>query len=252
MKGVTVIIPIFNPDSHRCRNLNYIIPKLLETNIKVIIMEQSNTGKPKYDSSKYSNIDHQVFYTTEQYIKKSWLINIRSRFTDTSHIWVVDCDFCTDFCSIDLKEVVKHDYTQPFNYARDLDREETELYISNQLKNVSYYNGLEKLHRHITTYGALSFIYRVEALESLGGMDEKYTGWGHEDFDLFLRIHTPDTGPKINIIKNNYSVHLWHPAPRDKDKTDVRNKEILTKKGLIWDNVTNIMLKYYYPEWHRL
>ena len=215
-------------------------------------MEQSPTGKAMYDSCNHQDIEHLVFMSPSEHIRKSWLINISSRFAVTSHIWVVDSDFSAKFEQIDVDELTKHDYTQPYNYARDLTEQETTEYVSGRLNDIKYYNGLEKQHRHITTYGALSFIYRVSAMHELGGMDESYTGWGHEDFDLYLRIHSPDTGPKIHILKHIYGVHLWHPEPPDKLKTDVQNRKILDKKGLIWDNVTKIMLKYYYPEWHRL
>lgn len=251
MCGVTIIIPIFSPDRYRIRNLNYIIPEILRTGIKVLIMEQTHPGNPVYDSSYFPDIDHQTFRSNSDTIQKSWLINISSRFTSTSHIWVVDSDFCTDFKSINVDSILEYDFIQPYHYARDLDEKETEQYINNKCKDIQYYNGLEKTHRHITTYGALSFIYRVSALQDLGGMDEQYTGWGHEDFDLYLRIHKRYPGPVIHITKNN-GVHLWHPEPPGKVLTDNINRKYMESKGLVWDDVTKIMLKYYYKDWHRI
>lgn len=54
-----------------------------------------------------------------------------------------------------------------------------------------------------------------EAIDAVGGFDERYTGWGYEDSDLVVRLTRHGLhirrGPADTAV-----LHLWHPdSPRD-------------------------------------
>ena len=248
--GLTVVIPVFNLDSFRLRNLLFVISKLCNTTYKVLVIEQIQQESKLFLENISDNVAHLKFKASGNLIRKSWLINKSCNFVSTSHIWVIDCDFYMDFSTIDANTAILHDYYQPYHYSRDLTEKETlEFYINPDIRQIKYYNGLEDSHRHVNIYGALSFIFNITRYIDIGGMDERYIGWGHEDIDLFLKLHTPDNGKKIEINRECTGVHLWHPAPPKKIGTNNSNLAIFGEKGYSIDLATELTLKYYYPAW---
>lgn len=248
--GITVVIPIFNLDERRYNNLNFILKHLVKTKLKILIIEQTPGKISKDYTCIENNIEHQSLRSPGENIKKSWLINNSCNFVTTTHVWIVDCDFYMDFCQVDITQLLNHDYVQPYFYARDLTSEETiKCFKTSDISKIKYYNGLENDHRHVNIYGALSFIFNIEKYQDMGGMDERYEGWGHEDIDLFLKLHTPDNGKVIHIVENLKGVHLWHPDPVNKSKTSDLNYKIFSDKGYSIDLATEYTLKYYYPTW---
>jgi len=214
------------------------------------VIEQIQHRSTLYIENLSDSIEHYKFKASGSLIRKSWLINKSCNFVHTSHIWVIDCDFYMDFSAVDIDVATTYDYYQPYNYSRDLTMEETlDFYINPCLKEIKYYNGLENEHRHVNIYGALSFIFNVNKYIGIGGMDERYIGWGHEDIDLFLKLHTPDRGKIIEINRVDLGVHLWHPEPIKKSGTNNSNLGIFSEKGYSIDLATKLTLKYYYPTW---
>jgi len=212
-------------------------------------MEQSPTGQPGYHPANHDNLDHQVFRCPHDSIRKSWLINISMNFINTTHMWVCDTDFYMDFAKLDLEQVLKHDYTQPYHYAKDLDDDQTRELVSTGDIDVKYYSGEEKNYRHINTFGALSFIVNIFQFQQIGSMCEEYEGWGYEDFDLYLRVHHDSPGKRIHIVQDILGLHMWHPEPETKPLTDQKNVQIFNNKGYTIDQINEITLKYYYTDW---
>lgn len=248
--GVTIVIPIYNLDINRETNLKFIIEKLIKTKYKIIVVEQVSGSKKSNLLQHFPEIEHQFLRSSTSRIQKSWLINNSCNFVNTTHIWVVDCDFYMDFDQLPTDYIISYKFIQPYYYARDLSYSETIEFIKDpDISKIKYYNGLEDNHRHVNIYGALSFIFEIDAFLQLGMMDERYEGWGHEDIDLFLKLHTPDNGKVIEVNNKQYGVHLWHPDPVDKETTSKQNLTIFEGKNYSNDLATELTLKYYYPTW---
>lgn len=242
MNSVTIVIPIFNVNKYRKRNLDYTIPKLIKTGNNIVIIEHSRSGKPSYS---HGNVNHVTIKHDSNVICKSLLINIASNHVKTSHMWVVDADFCMNFKNI-TEECLNYDYVQPFYYSKDLTEQETELLIAqNHIKTIFYENDET---RHINIYGALSFIISKHAFARIGMMDETYTGWGYEDIDMFMRIHEKALSP-VHILKSNTGVHMWHPTSAVKPVSRIINKRIFNSKGYTMQKVNKILKEHYYPDW---
>jgi len=55
-------------------------------------------------------------------------------------------------------------------------------------------------------------------LEAINGFDETFTGWGHEDADLVVRLHNAGVARKNGFCATEV-LHLWHPhEARDREK----------------------------------
>lgn len=65
----------------------------------------------------------------------------------------------------------------------------------------------------------LGFFMRREVLQTVGGWDERFVGWGHEDPSLTMAVNTL-VAPMVRI--EDWAFHLWHPramAGGEHDKT---------------------------------
>jgi glycosyltransferase involved in cell wall biosynthesis len=83
--------------------------------------------------------------------------------------------------------------------------------------------------------------FEASLVRELGGFDERFTGWGYEDFDLMWRMER--SGAKLMILSEEFVLteHPWHePAPRSRDLKESselfeRNKReiIAGRRGLL-------------------
>lgn len=243
---MTIVIPVFRPDIYRQRNLNYILSKLVETHHPIIIIEQIYTrSATSFDHDYGDRVNHITVNHTRNMICKSFLINKACEYVQTTHMWVVDADFCTNYHDI-TDNILEHDIIQPFNYTKDLTDHETEELIKTGKLNVTFYDNSDT--RHINIFGALSFIISKQLFSKIGKMDESYYGWGYEDIDLFMRINE-HVSQNIHIMRNITGVHLWHPPSPIKPVSRLINKNIFNKKGYSMKKVNQILKDKYYPQW---
>lgn len=54
-----------------------------------------------------------------------------------------------------------------------------------------------------------------ELFERVGGFDEKFVGWGHEDSAFRYACETVTGGPMLRVAMDTY--HLWHPESPEVD-----------------------------------
>jgi hypothetical protein len=65
----------------------------------------------------------------------------------------------------------------------------------------------------------------ISRYDAIGGMDERFVGWGQEDDDLGLRLRA--VGVRLeSILDRTWSLHVWHPVdtsatPRWRDGVNV-------------------------------
>ena len=83
---------------------------------------------------------------------------------------------------------------------------------SYQLSDEASYTKVNRGH----WYGALIQILPTEAFDLLGGMDERFAGWGGEDVSF---MHAVDTLYSKHRTTQNGVIHLWHPSKGANVKT---------------------------------
>ena len=81
-----------------------------------------------------------------------------------------------------------------------------------QLSDMASYTKVNRGH----WYGALIQILPREAFDLVGGMDERFAGWGGEDVSF---MHVVDTLYGKHKTTQNGVIHLWHPSKGANVKT---------------------------------
>jgi len=246
--AVTIAIPIYNLCEYRTNNLNFILSKLIHSQYRIVVFEHVNDDSKKYQLKYPDRVQHIKLFHPGDTIHKSWLINMIPRFVTGTYVWVIDSDFYMDFTSFILTHqlLTKYKFIQPYYYARDLSKSETETLHSNGSIEVDYYKNNE---RHVNVYGALSFIFNIEYYVKIGGMDESYKGWGYEDYDLFLKIHEQYPDAPVYINKRTKGVHQYHEKPPSINKQGDLNRKIFEAKNYSMQQVNALLKKHYYKDW---
>ena len=207
-ENVTFIIPIFRLKSDRIRNLKCIVPYILNTECKILIVEQAKDELSDLSNiiPVHENIKHLLYTSNSEIFHKSGIINWAVKnHVDTKYIWVNDVDFYMKFDKV-LSEDWNSDFIKPYISGKKLSADDTKKIIDGEKLNVSYE---DESAQYISLYGALSFIFEKNAFLNIGGMDETIFGWGKEDVELSARIKNL----KIDVQEMDFKgIHLWHPV----------------------------------------
>ncbi len=67
-------------------------------------------------------------------------------------------------------------------------------------------------------------------LEAVNGFDETFSGWGHEDADLVLRLHRHGLRRKNGFLATEV-LHLWHPEHSRAQEAANRERVLLRVQG---------------------
>ena len=229
----TFLIPIFNLKDERLDNFKFILPKIKEITDNILVVEQVKNKKDRseaYNFTKSLGIEYLPVKVNDDHIHKSKIINVGTDKIKTEFVWVNDSD-----CYLKFKKVIelldlRHNFIQPYNIAKYIEKEDTNKIINNEPVNIEF--NYSRLHEtgqyvvpgtlyYVAMYGALSFIYRKYAFKKIGGMNEKYTGWGLEDNSLCMRMFMSELTSFESVgfdIINQAGIHLFHPRGDYKEK----------------------------------
>lgn len=211
-ESLTVIIPVFRMSMLRERNFWYVVQNMRLTGVNILIAEQRITGfsrvlAQKIDDLRADNIEYCGLDVDDHRIHKSKLINYAVDHVKTPYVWVNDADCIMDFPKVLKTLVLDCDFIRPYKAGVDLTEQETQQLIESGSDHVKI---TDKARRNVKVYGALSFIFKKDAFNNIGGMNEKYVGWGLEDFELRHRVLSKKY--QIKVMKHLAS-HMWHPRP---------------------------------------
>jgi GT2 family glycosyltransferase len=67
-------------------------------------------------------------------------------------------------------------------------------------------------------------------LQAVNGFDESFSGWGHEDADLVLRLHQHGCRRKNGYLATEV-LHLWHPEHSRADEAGNRDRVVQRMQG---------------------
>ena len=204
-ESLTIIIPIFKLSGLRLRNFKFVLENVVATNCEVVVCEQhsdTNVGGCMHTTNtRYEklNIDES------DVIHKATLINHAVKTISSEYVWVIDADFYTKYSTIlDYMKTTRCDLIRPFNSVLFLpEQESTELITT----GVTRVNGDYTANNQT---GKFSFIVNTELFNSVGGMNEKFVGWGFQDLD-FVENRLPND---ISIgVVDQLGYHLYHKRP---------------------------------------
>lgn len=252
MNDVTVLIPVFNLSKQRFRNLKFVVGELLECGVPILIIEQIplenyiNTELIEFCKSR--GIDYHSVVKNSRYIHKSALINRGISLIDSEYIWVSDADCYMPFRSVLNKKFI-HDFIQPYKVGKRLSEDDTKTIQSLNPLDVKFNHEEGVWSDYISMFGALSFIVKKESFLSIGQMDERYFGWGHEDREFQTRVMLNE--PKFTseyyntyftIFTDILSVHLHHDDENgnyligDNDEDNLDGMDITIKNDILFNS----------------
>jgi len=197
---IDIIISFFDCGcQHRVSNLDFLLKKLKECNLNVILCEQIASNQKKTYISDKKNFTH-VKYFSSNLFEKSKLYNIAAKLSNAKYLWFLDCDVILPF-----KEIADHiddqDFIQPFSKIYNLDKKESQLFINSTGFNLDNY----KFDDYLCKY---CFIIKKSKYIEVGGFDERFLGWGWEDLDF---IKNKLKSPQFYKLENTLGFHLFHP-----------------------------------------
>lgn len=223
---ITIIIPIFKLENERKTNFLFILESLFETDIPVIVVEQSHNNNSEFKKiieERNKNIKYLLLDYKNDKFNKSKMINYAVTRINTPYIWEVDADVYFKW-----NDVIKNiDYTfdviKPFNMVLRLSEQETKWFVANKKMKMSKGD----VRPSTTTFGPLSFIVKTEIFKKIGMMNEEFIGWSWEDIELAKRLQKDYN---INIINTSYGLHLWHHPSVSNEKENAKIYEKSMKK----------------------
>jgi predicted glycosyltransferase involved in capsule biosynthesis len=201
---VTFIIPYREKDEFRRTNIDFLISQLRNLKIldyEIIVVEHDY-------SEKYINpAVKKVFIKSDSIFNKSVCCNAGAREARNLFLFFNDCDIIMPSNNYleALNEMRDFDIVNPYGSIKYYDQENT-----TQL--IKYSLGIEEriIIPSIITGG--SFLISKSIFMDIGGFDEECIGFGYEDTIFDMKIER--LGYRIKTLKNNYCVHLYHPAPQ--------------------------------------
>jgi glycosyltransferase involved in cell wall biosynthesis len=238
----SVIIPFYNGDNHRERNLRAVIRSALaslESNSELIVVEQVT----KTNLSEFAS-DHRFIHYCQPVSKwnKSEAWNQGFKLSRGKAIIGLDADIIVNesvFTQSSVEEFTKKKLTYPFVDIVDLTISETTAYCesSSFLKHIDVAEQANRLRNGRRCYGGIWIMPR-SAFVDIGGYDRSFEIWGGED-DIFHWITTALFTREQVCRTNGVAYHLWHPVSNTKDYLESENyKRIVELKQ-------HIMGKYY-------
>lgn len=225
---IDIIISFFDCGCQdRVSNLNFLLKKLKEYNLNVILCEQIASNQKKTYISNKKNFTH-VKYFSSNLFEKSKLYNIAAKLSNAKYLWFLDCDVILPF-----KDIVDHiddqDFIQPFSKIYNLDKKESQLFINSTGFNLDNYKFDDYL-------GKYCFIIKKSKYIEVGGFDERFFGWGWEDLDF---IKNKLKSPQFYKLENTLGFHLFHPKA---SKENERNNYFTFKENCFDRNEVSFIL----------
>lgn len=246
---ITFVIPFKNTSRQRFDNFKYVVDKILQTPVKLIVSEQRTTSKKVHSFLKSHHKSHQIEHVIVKagtVFNKCKLMNTAVTHVNTPYVWFNDSDCVLKFQDILSRDIPDVDVIQPFLCVKDTNYSQRRQLLSNKPIKISFTGDDAMDVRYIQMLGAQSFIINKQAFLNLGGMDESFTGWGFEDHDLYYRIYTSNLN--FTVLHDSMGIHLHHDTPVVNDDNE---SYILEKHGKSFREITYIqsqVLSVKYPK----
>ena len=223
MNDITIVVPTFKLENERFDNFKFIVKRVCDSRIPVIIVEQTINNLPtnvlkyiKYLDKSY--ISYFPVLIDDVHMHKSKIVNVASSFIKTKYLWLVDADCYLKYEQV-LKQVDNQDVIKPFKYVVHLNKSETqELFKHGQVHIKKETRSLVK------QFGPLSFIIKKYLFEQIGGLNENFIGYGWEDLEFANRVKKKFKVDQINLN----GVHLYHKKANEHENNKYIYKTLIS------------------------
>ncbi|MEM7194179.1 MAG: glycosyltransferase [Pseudomonadota bacterium] len=214
--SASCLITFRRTDDFRYQALLFVLENVcLIEGLEVILIEQDVVSR--IDSRSIpGNCDHYFVVNSGEF-NKSWGINVAASRSQTNVFVIHDADTIVDAavmaraiaaCEGDARVA---DAVNPYEFVIDLDQDETRQLVSGgNLHAERVETQLNRLDEcHALPYCGGIFVINRGAFYSIGGMDERFRGWGAEDNAMDYRIYKNDL--RAAHISDVSAYHLYHP-----------------------------------------
>jgi hypothetical protein len=217
---VLVIIPIMDRGSgERISNLVACLLALADQTFpaqhyRITVVEYDTV--PRWRHVIEPHVDHYVHVRGDGPFNKSWAVNVGVRQTvgAARTLCLLDADMLSDRSFLERNHArfadPDHDAHLPHTEMLSLDQRSSDRAVEERCRDgapeasLSATRGL--LLRDVP--GACLWI-RPETFHRVGGLDERYRGWGGEDEDMLIRTATAGSAAQCDDVL----LHLAHPRP---------------------------------------
>ena len=225
MSNTSYIILHRNSSTERQNNLSAILQYLTthSPKLEIIVVEQDATPSNFYFPS---SVKHVFLYNPGPF-NRSWGFNVGFKNASNDIIAFGDNDLIvSEQALIDSYNACREFPTvNPYKAVIELTQSAThEILASKSIP--PRFDG--KPRAGITYSGGLIFMTR-EAIQTVGGWDERLWGWGAEDDLMTTKINK--LLPKTLSLNYN-ALHLWHPISPATHTTDYKNNVAIYKEIL--------------------
>lgn len=219
----TIIIAFKNSHKDRKRNLDFVISQVIKSKINLILVEQifhKESGEAiVFDTSEDLSYTHVKYLSNSKFFKKSKLYNIAANLAKTHYLWFLDADVFLPFNLI-INYINEEDLIKPFDRVYNF----TESQTQNFLKGEALGSPMSPI-RYSDHFGKYSFIVSNKLFAESKGFDEKFEGWGWEDFDF---INNKLENKQHFIVPEIIGFHLHHKVA---SKTNERKNYLIYAKN---------------------
>jgi hypothetical protein len=218
---ITVIIPFFDKDSYRRRNLAAVVDNFMFNypDFEIIIAEQLSDST--YIKSVlipiHPLLKHVQIKVGSDRFNKSYVINQTIRNYATYDIIMMsdaDCIIPKIENSVFITELIKHSVYFPFSRVNFLNEAHTRRYI----KGNPLIQSAHKQDLFINRYTGLINVFNKTTFDVVGGFDEEFEGWGGED-DAFVDKCNRLVSPIKRCTGDVELLHLYHPKTNNVEYT---------------------------------
>lgn len=219
-------------DQCRRRNLNYLLEQLCrDTTLEIILVEQDIASK--YKGKQQANLKY-IFVENAGPFNKSWGLNIAASAARSERLIFADSDILIseemlNEISAQMDDGV--DAVNPYDGLIDLSQHESQALLTGthevQVNRTQNQLNRQAIGEHPPFCGGM-FAMTKTLYGLVGGMDERFEGWGGEDDAMSKRIAFFAT--KMTTL-NSMAYHLWHQTTKDTKNSSpayLRNLSLLT------------------------
>ena len=202
---LTIIIPVYKLSGHRLRNFKFVLRNITAVGCDTIVCEQESEVSVSEYTASYNARYINTHIKDTDVIHKSSLINYAVSCSTSDYIWILDADFYANYSAIvSYMESNECELVRPFESVIFLDNTESETLVTQAQVIV------EGSYKANNQTGKFSFLVDRNLFLSVGGMDERYVGWGFQDLD-FVENKLPHDVATAVVKQTGY--HLYHERP---------------------------------------
>lgn len=246
---LSFVIPVRIDSQERLRNITAVASWFEQTQCAIYILEADATQQIPQELCNRASINYTFVKDENPCFHRTKYINSLLSMANTELVGVWDADIIIPLENIDyaVKQNIsgRETITYPF-YRKCICLGEKESYTfcnSMDIKTISDSTSPFLLGRP-TCGGA--FIVNKKRYMSIGGENERFTGWGPEDAERMRRCRI--LGHKVNWIDIGLAYHLVHPINANsryysQEMADSMRREFINICGMSTEELTIYMTK---------